>query len=76
MNDRIKELASQAWEYADRNSQDGDGRHGGLYRDKFAELIVEDTIKIMKQEWYDWNNYPKVEGETPRDIVLRVKLFG
>ena len=39
---------------------------------KFAELIVEDAVNIMKQEWYDWNNYPKVEGETPRDVGLRV----
>ena len=72
MNERIKELASHAWEYADSNSQDGDGRHGWLYRDKFAELIVEDTINILKQEWYNLNDAPEVEDETPRDIGLRV----
>ena len=41
-------------------------------KEKFAELIVKDTINIMKQEWYDRNNASKVEGETPRDIGLRI----
>ena len=47
MNERIKELANQAWEYAHRNSQDGDGQFGWLYRDKFAELIIRECCDIF-----------------------------
>lgn len=53
MNERIEELSSQAWHYADSNSVDGDGRHGHLYRDKFAELIVQECAKYM------YENYPE-----------------
>jgi hypothetical protein len=45
MNERVEELALQAWNYADANSKDGDGRHGHLYRDKFAELIVNECAQ-------------------------------
>ena len=41
-------------------------------RDKFAELIVRDTIKLLQQEWYDLNNAPPVEGESVRDVGIRV----
>lgn len=68
MNERIEKLALQAT----RHSPDGFYTYTQIDAEKFAELIVEDTINIMKQEWYDRNNSPEVEGETPRDIGLRV----
>jgi hypothetical protein len=40
--------------------------------EKFAELIVEDTLKLLKQEWYDLNNIPLVEGENTRDVRIMV----
>ena len=40
--------------------------------DCFAELIVQDTIKLLQQEWYDLNNAPPVEGESVRDVGIRV----
>ena len=49
MNNRIEELASKAWQYADLNSSDGDGRHGHLYRDKFAKLIVTEVLGEVLQ---------------------------
>lgn len=48
MNKRIEELANEAWYYADLNSSDGDGRHGHLYRDKFADLIVRECIQQLR----------------------------
>ncbi len=57
MNERIKELALQAWRYADDNSRDGDGTHGWLYRDKFAELIVRECSKIIVNGGY-WSGGP------------------
>lgn len=41
MNKRIQKLADEAWQYADANSTEGDNRHGQLYTEKFAELIVQ-----------------------------------
>jgi hypothetical protein len=49
MNERIKELADEAWQYANNNSRDGDDTHGWLYRDKFAELIVRECQTVV--EW-------------------------
>jgi hypothetical protein len=46
MNERIRELAAEAWQYANNNSHDGDDTHGWLYRDKFAELIVKECAEI------------------------------
>jgi hypothetical protein len=63
MNERIRELAEQCHhQYSEHN----------IDLEKFAEMIVQDTINILKQEWYDLNNAPKEEKETPRGIGLRV----
>jgi hypothetical protein len=48
MNERIKQLADEAWQYANDNSRDGDDTHGWLYRDKFAELIVQECVAICE----------------------------
>jgi hypothetical protein len=53
MNERIKELAEQAWRHADDNSRDGDGTHGWLYRDKFAELIVKECVDTIA-DLHNW----------------------
>jgi len=43
--------------------------------EKFAELIVQENLQIMKQEWYDLNNSPvNPEGESPRDVGIRVGM--
>lgn len=66
MNDKIKEYMKQA-------GTDTSGKWMGVeHADKFAELIVEDTLKLLKQEWYDLNNIPLVEGENTRDVGIRV----
>ena len=69
MNERIEQLADQAgadiWGHQVMAS-----RHFDI--EKFAELIVRDTIKLLQQEWYDLNNAPPVEGESARDVGIRV----
>jgi len=80
MNERIKLLAEQArsevradWDKA--NKIPYPEAHYVFQRDndqKFAELIVRDTIKLLQQEWYDRNNAPPVEGESARDVGIRV----
>lgn len=79
MNKRIKELFKQAGgKTSVRNLASNPVQVVETHElwdnhiEKFAELIVKDTINIMKQEWYDWNNAPSVEGETLRDVGLRV----
>jgi hypothetical protein len=59
MNERIKELSAQAWQYADNNSRDGDGTHGWLYRDKFAELLIRECmlLSILQSEAGYVSNY-------------------
>jgi len=63
MNERIEEIRSICYI---PNSQD---RYD---MDKFAELLIEESLKVMQQEWYDLNNAPAVENESSRDVGLRV----
>ena len=75
MNERLKELAKQAGFYILSDGKICIPTISEEITDcqiKFAELIVEDAVSILRQEWYDLNNAPRVEGETPRDIGLRV----
>jgi len=53
INERIRQLRKQAWYYADDNSRDGDdGKHGQLYAEKFAELIVKECCGILMTPEY------------------------
>jgi hypothetical protein len=47
MNERLQELKSQAYQYADRNTQDGDNRFATLQLEKFAELIIKESVKFL-----------------------------
>ena len=48
MNERIKELAKEALDYAEKNQSAEVQQHWfKLYNEKFAELIVQETIKQM-----------------------------
>lgn len=51
MSERINELASQAWQYANDNTRDGDDKHGWVYRDKFAELIIQECINVHEADY-------------------------
>ena len=50
MNERIKELAEQAEFYADDNFK-GEPFWTEAYESKFAELIVAECNKVLKQNW-------------------------
>jgi hypothetical protein len=47
MNERIQELSREAWEYADKHTQDGDGNFGMVHTYKFAELLLEDVRNVI-----------------------------
>jgi len=57
MNERIRELAEQAW---DVTAVSPDFGHPVSFADKLSELIVRDVIRIIEEEMYeDFANYPK-----------------
>jgi hypothetical protein len=68
MNERIRELAKEAAREMNETGTYSEPK----FQEKFAELIIQDTIKLLQQEWYDLNNAPPVEGESARDVGLRV----
>ena len=50
MNERIKDLAEQALEYAEKNQSADIPQHWfRLYNEKFAELIVQECIAQCEQ---------------------------
>jgi hypothetical protein len=74
MNERIRELADQAWQYADDNSRDGDGRHGHLYRDKLAELIVRECIQQLRYksaQLMDVDYFPEYKEQLEKHFGIK-----
>jgi hypothetical protein len=47
MNERIRQLAEQAYEYSDTSNS------GELFEEKFAELIVKECAEIALREDHD-----------------------
>lgn len=39
--------------------------------DRFAELMVQNTVDLLRQEWYDLNNAETQPGESARSIGYR-----
>ena len=74
MNKKIRELAEQA---------NGPNPFFGALKnqtvllgdnavEKFAELILQEHVELLKQRWYTLNNAVSENNETPRDIGMRV----
>ena len=80
MNPRIEKLAVQAGLFMDVNGRPYpvqlSAEESGDTYDKFAQLIVEDIINVLKKEWYTLNNAEPVPNETARDIGLRLGRKG
>ena len=75
MNERIRQLAEEAGIDARTMGFEANQHHRDPWNarlDKFVLLVVEDLLKLLQQEWYNLNNLAPVEGESPRDIGLRV----
>jgi len=45
MNERIKQLAEQAWDYVDNHCPYA-SEEQEMFQQKFAELIIADTLKV------------------------------
>jgi 1,2-phenylacetyl-CoA epoxidase catalytic subunit len=67
MNDRIRELAKEALDYAEKNQSAEVQQHWfKLYNEKFAELIVRECAKSANY-WYQ--NHNKIHSD-PMSYVL------
>lgn len=72
MNERLKQIAIDAKLIAPEYNG-FDHTRLSISQQRFAELIVQECINIMKTEWYELNNMPvDTEGESPRDVGIRV----
>jgi hypothetical protein len=47
-----------------------------LDKEKFADLLLKEVLKEVQQVWYELNNAPIPEGETLRDIGIRIGQKG
>lgn len=65
MNEKIEALALKH-NFTKQNLED----YPGIAT--FAEAIVQETTNLLQQEWYNLNNAPEVENESPRDVGYRV----
>ena len=50
MKERINKIKSIAWQYAEKNSSDGDGTHGNLFTNKIIELTIMECISVLDKE--------------------------
>lgn len=79
MNDRIKELAEQADDYATEKARDGYSNYNLVYDRKFAELIVRECLTVIskaskeasEQNTYMGNDVPSIVHQ-----MLIAKHFG
>lgn len=70
MNKKIEEFASQCIGPIE-------AYRGPVFdKEKFAELILREVLKETQQVWYDLNNAPLAEGETLRDVGIRIGQKG
>lgn len=74
--ERIDELAFQSGitqhRYSNPKHPDLDGFIVSQEKlDRFVELMVQDTVNLLRQEWYDLNNIETQPGESARSIGYR-----
>lgn len=65
MNERIKELAVQAQQYAEYITPQG-CEWFDTFKEKFAELIVRECAKCMTT--------PQIQAKLPDDVVMKTVL--
>lgn len=78
INNRLHELADQAREYSiNLNKFGSDTLHAGLFsaddfQKRFAELIIDEHIDILRREWYRLNDEVPEPNESPRSTGIRL----
>jgi len=67
MNERIRELEKQAWEFVDKTwnwANANDPSQATLFKAKFAELIVQECLDIVANA-----DMSELEGPDPEDVL-------
>jgi hypothetical protein len=74
MNEKIKQLAEQAWQYGRENSKDGIGSYSH-YTEKFAELIVKECLERLRKEMDQYDLMPgrEVSAQTMETAQVLLK---
>ena len=73
MNERINKLKEQAKEKVISHGAYGETEiYWEINVDKFAELILQEHVELLKQRWYTLNNIKPPSDESPRDMGMRV----
>jgi hypothetical protein len=66
MNNRIQTIIQQS------NLNNQQNNSIVLFEEKFAELIVQECIGLIRQEWVELNSLWRAEDESTRDTGIRV----
>ena len=70
MNERIKELAKEAKEYAEWTTPQG-LEWFPIFKEKFAELIVQESIDVLEHR-YKWDG-DVTEGKETKMCIAKIK---
>lgn len=70
MNERVQELSEQAEKYADDNFR-GEPTWSEAFESKFAELIVEECIKVVQQQDRTPPGFLYAKGAHTHEFALR-----
>ena len=73
MNERIRELAEQAKDYADYYSMLSDSAEQEIFTEKFAELIVRECSKVIVNGGYRNPALGEKHPLTPPEIATMIK---
>ena len=74
MNDKIKALIKQSYDEVP-HERDWDAT-SVFNKEKFARLLLQEVLNETHKLWYELNDAKLVEGETLRDISIRIGQKG
>jgi hypothetical protein len=66
MNKRLTELHDLALFRGDRYASPDE------FAEEFARLLGAEAVRVVRDRWYELNNTPAPEGESARDVGMRV----
>ena len=70
MNPRIKDLIEKC-----ENFGSWDNKTYTFDKEKFADLLIQEAMNVVRQAWYEENN-KSTEGMDPREVAIHVGMKG
>ncbi len=71
MNDLVKNLIEKAT-VERHHERDWDSVSYEFDKNLFAELFIQESINLLKKEWYDLNSVRTKSNENARAVAMRV----